>query len=73
MNIKRVCAHMGTEQTNNATEFYSYLYERERAGAEALSERLTYASDTPVPPTPRTPHTPKKRTSMPIYMMLRKF
>ena len=60
---------MGTEQTNNATEFY----ERERAGVEALSERLTYASDTPVPPTSRTPHTSRKRTSMPIYMMLRKF
>ena len=61
---------MGTEQTNNATEFYNYLYGRERAGVEALSERLTYASGTPVPP---TPHTSRKRTSMPIYMMLRKF
>ena len=64
---------MGTEQTNNATEFYNYLYKRERAGVEALSERLTYASGTPVPPTSHTPHTSRKRTSMPIYMMLRKF
>ena len=64
---------MGTEQTNNAAEFYNYLYERERVGVEALSEQLIYASDTPVPPTPRTPHTSRKHTSMPIYMMLRKF
>lgn len=57
----------------------AYLYERERAGVEALSERLTYASGwydffkgTPVPPSPPTPPTPFKRNSMPIYMMLRK-
>ena len=64
---------MGTEQTNNATEFYNYLYERERADVETSTERFTHASGTPVPPTPRTPHTSRKRTSMPIYMMLRKF
>lgn len=56
----------------------AYLYERERAGIEALAKRLAYANNwyeflTGVtPPTPPTPPTPKKRTSMPIYMMLRR-
>ena len=54
----------------------SYLYERERAGTEALTNRLTYASNwyeylTGVtPPTPPTP-TPTKRKGMPVWMMCR--
>ena len=53
----------------------AYLYERERAGVEALSNRLTYASNwyeylTGVtPPTPPTPPTPTKRKGMPVWMM----
>ena len=57
----------------------AYLYERERAGVEALDIRLKYANDwynyftgspiTPIPPTPPTPYVKK----MPIYMMLRRF
>ena len=55
----------------------AYLYERERAGVEALSNRLTYASNwyeylTGVtPPTPPTPPTPTKRKGMPVWMMCR--
>lgn len=54
----------------------AYLYERERAGVEALSKRLTYASNwyeylTGVtPPTPPTP-APTKRKGMPVWMMCR--
>lgn len=54
----------------------AYLYERERAGTEALTNRLTYASNwyeylTGVtPPTPPTP-TPTKRKGMPVWMMCR--
>lgn len=65
--------------TDIAEATKAYLYERERAGVVTLSDRLQYASEwyeyfsgTPVPPTPPTPPTPRKRTSMPIYMMLRK-
>lgn len=52
----------------------AYLYERERAGVEALSNRLTYANNwyeylTGV--TPPTPPTPTKRKSMPVWMMCR--
>lgn len=57
----------------------AYLYERERAGIEALDTRLKYASEwynyftgspiTPTPPTPPTQYIKK----MPIYMMLRRF
>ena len=52
----------------------AYLYERERAGVEALSNRLTYASNwyeylTGV--TPPTPPTPTKRKGMPVWMMCR--
>lgn len=53
----------------------AYLYERERAGVQALSKRLTYASNwyeylTGVtPPTPPTPPTPTKRKTMPVWMM----
>lgn len=63
----------------------AYLYERERAGVEALEKRLQYANEwyeyfsgspaptpTPTPPTP-TPPTPYKQSPMPIYMMLRRF
>lgn len=55
----------------------AYLYERERAGVEALDKRLTYASNwykylTGVtPPTPPTPPTPTKRKRMPVWMMCR--
>ena len=66
--------------TDVAEATKAYLYERERAGIEELDLRLQYASEwyeffsgTPVPPQPPTPPTPIKRTSMPIYMMLRKF
>ena len=65
--------------TDVAEATKAYLYERERAGVVALSDRLQYASEwyeyfigTPVPPTPPTPPIPRKRKSMPIYMMLRK-
>ena len=52
----------------------AYLYERERAGVEALDKRLTYASNwykylTGV--TPPTPPTPTKRKRMPVWMMCR--
>lgn len=57
----------------------AYLYERERAGVEALDLRLKYASEwykyftgTPIPPTPPTPPTQYVK-KMPIYMMLRRF
>lgn len=65
--------------TDVAEATKAYLYERERAGIEALDLRLQYANEwysyftgSPVPPTPPIPPTPRKRTSMPIYMMLRK-
>lgn len=57
----------------------AYLYERERAGAQALSKRLTCASNwyeyltgvtPPTPPESPTP-TPTKRKSMPVWMMCR--
>jgi hypothetical protein len=55
----------------------AYLYERERAGVEALDLRLQYANEwysyftgSPVPPIPPTPL--KLKRKMPIYMMLRK-
>ena len=57
----------------------AYLYERERAGVEALDLRLKYASEwynyftgSPIPPTPPTPPTQYVK-KMPIYMMLRRF
>lgn len=52
----------------------AYLYERERAGVEALNKRLTYASNWyeyltgVIPPTPPTP---TKRKRMPVWMMCR--
>ena len=55
----------------------AYLYERERAGVQALSKRLTYASNwyeylTGVtPPTPPTPPASSKRKGMPVWMMCR--
>lgn len=65
--------------TDVAEATKAYLYERERAGIEALDLRLQYANEwysyftgSPVPPAPPTPPTPRKRTSIPIYMMLRK-
>ena len=65
--------------TDVAEATKAYLYERERAGIEALDLRLQYANEwysyftgSPLPPAPPTPPTPRKRTSMPIYMMLRK-
>lgn len=47
-------------------------YMKERTGVEVLDNKLQYASGTPVPHKPPTPPTPRKRKSMPIYMMLRK-
>jgi hypothetical protein len=52
----------------------AYLYERERAGVEALSNRLTYAGNwyeylTGV--TPPAPPAPAKRKGMPVWMMCR--
>ena len=61
--------------TDIAESCKAYLYERERAGIEALTERLTYANNwyeylTGItPPTPPTPPTPTKRKSMPVWMM----
>ena len=60
--------------TDVAEACKAYLYERERAGVEALDKRLTYASNwyeclTGV--TPPTPPTPTKRKRMPVWMMCR--
>lgn len=64
--------------TDVAEATKAYLYERERAGIEALDLRLQYANEwysyftgSPVPPTPSTPPLKLKR-KMPIYMMLKK-
>ena len=64
--------------TDVAEATKAYLYERERAGIEALDLRLQYANEwysyftgSPVPPTPPTPPLKLKR-KMPIYMMLKK-
>lgn len=69
-----------TALTDVAEATKAYLYERERAGIQALDLRLQYASEwysylsgSPVPPTPPTPPTPRKRKSMPIYMMLKNY
>lgn len=65
-----------SQLTDVAEACKAYLYERERAGVEALDKRLTYASNwykylTGVtPPTPPTP-TPTKRKRMPVWMMCR--
>lgn len=65
--------------TDVHTAVYAYLYERERAGVEAIEQRLQYAdewyeylSGQPVPPTPPTPPKPPKRNRMPLYMMCRR-
>lgn len=63
-----------SQLTDVAEACKAYLYERERAGVEALDKRLTYASNwyeylTGV--TPPTPPTPTKRKGMPIWMMCR--
>ena len=66
-----------SQLTDVAEACKAYLYERERAGVEALTNRLTYASNwykylTGVtPPTPPTPPTPTKRKRMPVWMMCR--
>lgn len=66
-----------SQLTDVAEACKAYLYERERAGVEALTKRLTYANNwyeylTGVtPPTPPTPPTPTKRKGMPIWMMCR--
>lgn len=66
-----------SQLTDVAEACKAYLYERERAGVEALDKRLTYASNwykylTGVtPPTPPTPPTPTKRKRMPVWMMCR--
>lgn len=64
-----------SQLTDVAEACKAYLYERERAGVEALNKRLTYASNwyeyltgvTPPTPTP----TPTKRKRMPVWMMCR--
>lgn len=63
-----------SQLTDVAEACKAYLYERERAGAEALDKRLTYASNwykylTGV--TPPTPPAPTKRKRMPVWMMCR--
>lgn len=63
-----------SQLTDVAEACKAYLYERERAGVEALDKRLTYASNwykylTGV--TPPTPPTPTKRKRMPVWMMCR--
>lgn len=57
----------------------AYLYERERAGVEALEERLenaakwyTYLSGKPVPPDPPTPTPGTRRKMKFIYYMKRR-
>lgn len=66
-----------SQLTDVAEACKAYLYERERAGTEALTKRLTYANNwyeylTGVtPPTPPTPPTPTKRKRMPVWMMCR--
>lgn len=67
-----------SQLTDVAEACRAYLYERERAGVEALDKRLTYAGNwyeylTGVtPPTPPTPPTPSaKRKRMPVWMMCR--
>lgn len=74
------CVYTGAEfsqLTDVAEACKAYLYERERAGVEALDKRLTYASNWyeyligVTPPTPPTPPTPTKRKGMPIWMMCR--
>lgn len=66
-----------SQLTDVAEACKAYLYERERAGVEALDKRLTYASNWyeyligVTPPTPPTPPTPTKRKGMPIWMMCR--
>lgn len=66
-----------SQLTNIAEACKAYLYERERAGVEALTKRLTYANNwyeylTGVtPPTPPTPPTSAKRKRMPLWMMCR--
>lgn len=68
-----------SQLTDVAEACKAYLYERERAGVEALDKRLTYASNwyeyltgvtPPTPPTPPTP-TPTKRKGLPVWMMCR--
>ena len=66
-----------SQLTDVAEACKAYLYERERAGVEALSNRLTYANNwyeylTGVtPPTPPEPPAPTKRKRMPVWMMCR--
>lgn len=66
-----------SQLTDVAEACKAYLYERERAGVEALNKRLIYASNwykylTGVtPPTPPQPPTPTKRKRMPVWMMCR--
>lgn len=61
--------------TDVAEATKAYLYERERAGVVALSDRLQYASEwyAYFSGTPPTPPIPRKRKSMPIYMMLKRY
>ena len=66
-----------SQLTDVAEACKAYLYERERAGVEALTKRLTYANNwyeylTGVtPPTPPTPPAPTNRKRMPLWMMCR--
>lgn len=66
-----------SQLTDVAEACKAYLYERERAGVEALNKRLNYASNwykylTGVtPPTPPESPTPTKRKRMPVWMMCR--
>lgn len=57
--------------TDVAEACKAYLYERERAGTEALSNRLTYANNWYEYLTGVTPPTPTSRKRMPIWMMCR--
>lgn len=69
-----------SQLTDVAEACKSYLYERERAGVEALSKRLAYANNwyeyltgvtPPTPPEPPAPPAPTKRKRMPVWMMCR--
>lgn len=60
-----------SQLTDVAEACKAYLYERERAGVEALTKRLTYANNWYEYLTGVTPPTPTKRKRMSLWMMCR--
>lgn len=71
-----------SQLTNVEEATKAYLYERERAGVEAVAKRVTYAnnwfayfSGQPIPPTPPEPEPPEpeqEKRKMPLYMMIKR-